>query len=126
MLTAAAGYFAIVFAAGFALGAVRATLIAPRAGDTLGVLIEVPLMLAVSWLACRYVMDRLAVRSDALVRLSIGSLALLLLLTAETAISLLFFQRSLSEHFQAYRTLPAQIGLAAQLIFSLFPLLCRR
>ncbi len=83
-------------------------------------------MLAVSWLACVFVVDRLAVPSNVIVRLSLGTLALLFLLIAEATVSVFGFQRTLCEHVQVYRAFPAQIGLAAQIVFASFPLLCRR
>ncbi|MEL7429628.1 MAG: hypothetical protein AAFN43_06475 [Pseudomonadota bacterium] len=45
---AGAAYFAIVFAAGFILGAARTFLLAPVAGEMLAVLVELPFILAVS------------------------------------------------------------------------------
>ena len=49
---AAAGdaYFALVFAAGFLLGSIRVLIIIPRSGEAVVVGLELPIMLAVSWI----------------------------------------------------------------------------
>jgi hypothetical protein len=51
LLTGAA-YFVIVFAAAFALGALRVTFIVPAVGSVWATLLELPLTLAASWTAC--------------------------------------------------------------------------
>ena len=47
-------YFALVFAAGFMLGAVRTLWIVPRVGTRMAELMETPIMLVVSILAARW------------------------------------------------------------------------
>jgi hypothetical protein len=54
---AAIGYFAVVFGMGFLLGTLRVLHIAPRLGEEFAVLIELPLMLAISWVACSWIID---------------------------------------------------------------------
>ena len=46
-------YFATVFAVGFALGTIRVLTIVPRVGEMVAIVIEVPFILAISWLASR-------------------------------------------------------------------------
>ncbi|MDQ7010342.1 MAG: hypothetical protein Q9M29_00840, partial [Mariprofundaceae bacterium] len=60
-LQAGIAYFAMVFAAGFMLGIVRVMLLAPNVGETLAVAIELPIMLAVSWISCSMLIDRYSV-----------------------------------------------------------------
>jgi ABC-type uncharacterized transport system permease subunit len=119
---AGALYFAIVFAAGFALGALRTLFIAPAVGETGAVLLEIPLMLAMAWLACGWVLSRIEVGSRPAQRLLMGATALALLLAAEAALSVLLFGNALVEHFQGYARPSALIGLAAQLAYAAFPL----
>jgi hypothetical protein len=45
VVKAGALYFAVVFAAGFALGAIRTRWVAPRAGTRMAELMEAPIML---------------------------------------------------------------------------------
>jgi len=58
--SAGALYFAIVFAAGFALGTVRVLWLVPRLGERMAELAEMPFMLAVTMLAAHRVARRLS------------------------------------------------------------------
>ncbi|OYW56499.1 MAG: hypothetical protein B7Y80_06340 [Hyphomicrobium sp. 32-62-53] len=122
-VTAGLAYVAIAFAAGFALGVLRVTLIAPRLGETAAVLLELPIMLALSWLTCRWVIARWHVPASFVARATMGGLALALLLTAEAVLGTLGLGRTLAEHLASYQNLPERLGLAAQVLFGLFPLL---
>ena len=57
-LAAAAAYFALVFSAAFVMGVVRNLVVAPRTGEVAAVLIETPLILAVSWFAAGWSIRR--------------------------------------------------------------------
>ncbi len=121
--SAGLAYVAIAFAAGFALGVLRVTLLVPRLGETTAVLVELPLMLALSWFACRSIVRRFAVPATIAARATMGSLAFALLLLAEAALGTLGLGRTISEHLASYQNLPERLGLAAQILFGLFPLL---
>ncbi|MDZ4867418.1 MAG: hypothetical protein SGI91_08870 [Alphaproteobacteria bacterium] len=116
-------YFAIVFAAGFALGALRVMVIAPRLGETGAVLLELPVMLTLSWFVCAWLVRLQGVSAAAVPRIVMGAAAFVLLMAAEAGVSVFAFGRSPAEHFEAYRAATAQIGLAAQVAFLAFPLL---
>lgn len=120
---AAIAYFAIVFVAGFLLGTLRVLLIAPRIGEQLAVLFELPLMLAISWITCGRILDHFSVPGSTASRLAMGGIAFGLLMAAELAVSMLAFKRTLIEHIQVYQTASAVTGLLAQIAFALFPLL---
>jgi hypothetical protein len=85
VLKAGALYFAVVFAAGFVLGTVRTLWIVPRFGTREAELMEAPIMLAVSFLAARWVTRRLSLPRRAGTRLAVGCVGLALLLLAEFA-----------------------------------------
>lgn len=118
---AALAYFAIVFAFGFVLGVPRVLLIEPRIGAAWAVSIEVPVMLAVSWLAARWLVPRYAVTTAAS-RLQMGLLALLLLIVAETLLGFAFGQ-TLSGQLGAYLSARGAWTLLGQLGFAAMPLL---
>jgi hypothetical protein len=121
-IAAGAAYFAMVFGLGFALGAVRVALVAPRVGETAAVLIETPLMLAASWIICGWLIRRLEVGRGLGARALMGALAFALMICAELGVGALVFGRDLSAQLAAYRTPGPAIGLAAQVAFALMPL----
>lgn len=119
--SAGLAYFALVFAAGFALGTARVLLLSPRLGETGAVFLELPVMLALSWLAAGWIAHRFAVPPDAAARLAMGGVAFLCLMAAETALSTLGFGRSMAEHLAGYAEPARAAGLAAQIAFALMP-----
>jgi hypothetical protein len=119
---AGAIYFAMVFGLGFILGALRVTLIVPRLGALRAVLLEAPVMVIVSWFACQWLVQRLAVPGDTASRALMGGFAFALLLLAEFLVSVLLLGRTPAAHFAAYANPAAIIGLAAQALFAAFPL----
>lgn len=123
IVKAAATYVALVFATGFLLGTLRVLLLAPMIGATQAVVIELPLMLAVSWIACGGVLRRFPVAPTPPARIGMGLIAFLLLMMAEVAVSMVGFGRSFADHLANYRETGARLGLAAQIAFALIPLL---
>jgi hypothetical protein len=125
-LLAGAAYFAVIFALGFVLGALRETVVAPRLGALAAVLIEVPAMLAASYAAARFLVRRLAVPDGAAPRLAMGGVAFALLMLAETLVGVLLMGRSPGDQLAAYSHSREAIGLAAQIAFALIPLIAGR
>jgi len=125
-LAAAAAYFVIVFGLAFLLGVVRTIVIAPRVGDLAAVLIETPVILLISWWAAHWSIRQFSIPAGVADRLGMGLVAFLLLMSAETALSHLLFDRSFAQQFAAYSTPAGAIGLAAQTVFGLIPLVAAR
>ena len=124
-LAAACLYFAATFAAGFVLGTIRTILVAPRLGAATAVLVEVPVMLLIAWLACGWAVRRAQVPAATGQRLAMGALAFVFLISAETVLGSFLFGRPLADQLATYSRTGAEIGLAAQLIYAAFPLLRR-
>lgn len=118
---AAAVYFVIVFAIGFVLGTLRVLLTAPVMGEAGATVLELPVMLGASWFVCAWTIRAFAVPSRAGVRAAMGLLALLLLLTAETALGVAGFGRTLDQQFAEYLKPGPLLGLVAQMAFAAFP-----
>lgn len=116
-------YFAIVFAAGFALGAIRVVLLIPRIGETAAVLIELPVILTVAWIACSWLVTAFDVPRQSGPRLLMGGAAFLTLMCAELGLSVLAFGRTAIDHLDQYHTIHGLLGLAGQVMFGLFPLM---
>ena len=122
-LVAALAYWAVIFLAGFILGTFRVLALAPLAGETLAVVLEIPLMLAVSWIASRRVCRRFAVPIRIGPRLLMGGAAFALLIIAEVALSVFVFGRTPGAWAGSLATPAGLIGLAAQIGFGIIPTL---
>lgn len=124
-IRAGALYFAVVFAAGFALGALRVTAIAPRLGEIGAVLIEAPAMLVIAWAACGATLRRVPVASTLRARSVMGGVAFALLIGSELSLA-----AALTGGPRAWLaglvSTPGAIGLAAQVAFAVFPVVQRR
>lgn len=125
-LHAAGYYFTIVFAIGFALGTVRTLAIAPLAGETFAVALELPAMLLASWIVCGLAIRRCQVTDDLTTRLAMGLAAFGLLMGAELLVSMLIFGRNVTAHLAHYQTAPGLLGLCGQLAYAAFPLIRHR
>jgi hypothetical protein len=119
---AGALYVIIVFVIGFILGTIRVLLLAPRLGETTAVIIEAPIMLAASWFVCRWCVDRLNVRRTVPARSLMGLVPFVVLMSAEVGLGAVF-GRSMADQLAAYGSLAGTIGLAAQVIFAMFPVI---
>ena len=119
-------YCGMVFAAGFGLGVMRTLFVAPLSGEFVGVLLEAPMMLAISWNACGWVAERLDVPQPFLDRLVVGGVALAMLIFAEAVVALFAENRSLTDYFVSYARSAMLLGLLAQLAFAVFPMVQRR
>ena len=122
VLGSAVVYFAVVFVAAFALGALRVTAIAPRLGELMAVLIEVPIVLGLSWFVCSRVVRYFEVPNAWAPRLAMGTVAFLLLMIAEPGIAVFGFGSTLSNYFAAFKSTAAIIGLLGQIAFALIPI----
>jgi hypothetical protein len=91
---AAGAYFAVVFAAGFIAGSIRVLIVAPRLGRLGAVIIELPAMLAISWLICGWAVWRFGVPARLGARAVMGAIAFALLMLAELSVSVVVFGRS--------------------------------
>jgi hypothetical protein len=98
VLRAGFGDYSNVFAVGFALGAARLLVVALRVGEAGGVLVELPVMLSVSWIVCDQLLDRFRVVGEWSHYLEMGGVAFGLLMMAEFGVSILAFGRSVAEY----------------------------
>ncbi|MGB8331474.1 MAG: hypothetical protein WCE62_15215 [Polyangiales bacterium] len=116
-------YFAVVFAAGFALGTARVLLLAPRLGEVLATILELPFMLGISWLACGKLIARFQIPPRIQPRVTMGAVAFVLLMLAEILLTVLLFNGSMNQFAEELTTPHGMIGFAGQLLFALMPLM---
>jgi hypothetical protein len=116
-------YAVIIFSVGVVLGTIRVLLIAPHVGATIAVLLEAPLMLVASWHVCRQCIKRFRVPTSSQARLSMGAVALAILLSAEIALAGIAFGQTLTGYLISLRSAAGVAGLSAQIAFAALPLL---
>lgn len=126
IIKAAVLYFVLVFAAGFMLGTIRVLLIVPHLGTRLAELMEMPLMLAVTFIAARWIVQRFAIPFTASYRLGMGCLALVLLLIAEFTLVLRLRGISIAEYFATIDPVSGTVYYIMLGIFAIAPLLVSR
>lgn len=118
-------YGAIVFAVGFAAGALRLFLLAPRVGAVAAVAIEAPFMLVVAWFVSSWASQRFRVPATHGARITMGLVGFVLLQGLELTLAVLAFQRTALNYIDGLLQLPALIGVVAQVIIAVFPVLQR-
>jgi hypothetical protein len=118
-------YFGIVLAVGFLFGGIRVLLLAPAFGELAAVIIELPVILAIAWIVCSWLLRNFGVPATLIHRFTMGGVAFVLLMIAEFALATLLFGNSLSEHLGSYRALHRTLGLAGQMTYGTFPIVQR-
>ncbi|MCI3133833.1 hypothetical protein [Phenylobacterium aquaticum] len=118
-------YAALTFAAGVLMGAVRVMLIAPLAGAVAAVMLELPIMLAVSWLICGWILDRPWAFRRFLDRAAMGVAAFALMMALEMTMALTIFGQSPAAVLKGLAAPAGVLGLAGQAAFAMLPLAWR-
>jgi hypothetical protein len=122
-LAAAIVYFLLVYACGFATGVAREFLVTPRTGLTLALWIELPVMVAASFWAARYVLRRFGIRNHLQDRLSLGLLGLAFLVLAEEIMSWVLRGVSVFTLWAHFSVLAAIANFGGLLLSALMPLM---
>jgi hypothetical protein len=117
-------YFALVFAAGFVLGAIRQAWVVPRLGIRTAELLEIPLMLVVCFLAARQVVGRFGLDAPRL-RIGAGLVGLVLLVTAELALVVVLQRVTVADYVRSRDPISGSAYLLSLAIFALLPVLVR-
>ena len=123
---AAVLYFAIVFAAGFVLGTIRLLFVIPLVGVRAAELIEMPVMIAISFLTASWLIAKLKIPFAIGARLAIGLVALALLLFAEVILIVWLQHQGLVENIKNRDPISGIAYSISLLLFAAFPLIVRR
>jgi hypothetical protein len=116
-------YFVIVYACGFAIGVVREFVITPRTGLTLALWIELPIMVTASFFGARFVLHRFGIRNYLRERLTLGFLALLLLVLAEEIMSWALRGVSVFTLWAHFSVLAGIANFVGLLLFAMMPMM---
>ena len=114
-------YTAGVFVFAFAAGAIRVTVVAPHLGALLAVVLEAPIVLAVSWGFSAWCSRRFQLSADSLTRVLMGAVAFSVLVGLEAGVSVWAFGKSLERYVANYGTAAGVVGLMMQLCFAAIP-----
>jgi hypothetical protein len=119
-------YFALVFGAGCVLGPIRTLWVVPRFGVRTAELMEAPVMLAVTFVAARWMVRRLTMPSTLSGRAGTGLLALGLMLVAEFTLALRLRGLSIGEYLSSRDPVSGTVYYLMLGVFALMPLLVDR
>ncbi len=125
IVSAAIAYWAMVFALGFVLGTIRMLWVIPLVGLMPATMIEVPIILAASWLAAGWLVRRFAIASTR-EALLVGALAFAILMAAECALAAALLGQAPVEWLAGLQQPHALLGLGGQVAFALMPWLIAR
>ena len=117
---AAIVYWAVVFALGFVLGTIRVLWVIPLVGLMPATLLELPIILAASWLAAGWLVRRFTIASSG-EALAVGALAFAILMVAECVLAVMLMAQSPAQWLTGLAAPHALLGLAGQGFFALMP-----
>lgn len=117
-------YAGIVFAIAFVTGVLRTLALSLDMGLTLvaAVMIELPFILIVAWIACGGVLRRIQVPARVDLRCAMGVVALVAIVALEFALAMAMSGSSFAEFVASYSRPEVMLGLIGQIAFALFPL----
>lgn len=119
-----ARYFAAVFTIAVAMGIARTLWVAPRLGPMVAVLLEVPILVGISWRIARRVLldEHLGLAQ----RAAVGAIALAMTLASEAVFASLIRGQSLGMWAATLSTPLGFVGLAGQGVFGAMPMIVFR
>jgi hypothetical protein len=126
LLKAGVTYFLLVFAGGWIMGPIRELWAVPHFGPTMGLLLEAVIMLIAMIVAARWVVRWFEVPHTLPAMISMGLVALGLLVPAEIAGVVLVRGQSLQDYPASYANGPGVISLIMFLLFAAMPTLVTR
>jgi hypothetical protein len=126
VLKAGAVYFLIMFGVGWILGPTRELWAVPRFGRLTGVLLEAVFMLIAMAVSSRWVIRRFRVKPTFGSTISMGLVALAVLVPAEVAGVVRVRGLSLEEYLASFATAPGLVSLLMFLLFAAMPTIVAR
>ena len=118
---AGAAYGIIVFLTGFALGTLRILVIAPLLGAATALVLEVSMILVVSWFVSRWCATGFRIPREMRPRLTMAAVAFAVVVAADWGTAVFAFQEKTTQFLESYVTIAGLIGLCAQIAFACFP-----
>ena len=126
VLKAGVVYFLVMFGVGWILGPIRELWAVPRFGRLTGVLLEAVIMLAAMAVSARWVIRRFRVKPTFGTTISVGLVALGILVPAELAGVVWVRGLSLPEYLASFATAPGLVSLLMFVLFAAMPTIVMR
>ena len=126
VLKAGAVYFLFMFVVGWILGPIRELWAVPRFGRLTGVLVEAVIMLIAMALSSRWAIRRFHVKPKFGSTISMGLVALGILVPAELAGVVWVRGLSLPEYLASFATAPGLVSLLMFVLFAAMPTIVAR
>ncbi len=126
LLKASLLYFVLVFGTGFILGTIRTLWVIPQVGERSAELMELPFMIATTYLAARWIVRRFSLASIRSIRIRVGVMALVLMLISEISLGLWIRGISLNEYFSSRDPVSGTAYYSALGLFAAMPMLVSR
>ena len=123
IIEAALVYFAMVFGLGFLLGAIRVPFIVPRLGVRNAELLEMPFMLVGIVFAAQFVLKKFILPNTTLAYLSVGILALSLVILAEILLVVVLQGSTVRQYLARRDAVSGSVYLVLLLIFACMPII---
>lgn len=126
LILAATSYFIIVFSAAFVFGVIRTIVLTKgiMQSELIAVLVEVPIVLRISWEASKWIVNHHQVSSNYIDRLVMGLLAFGLLMTAELFFAMKLFNSTPLEFVrELISSMAKSVGFIGQILFGFLPLI---
>ena len=120
-IRAAAVYTLGVFVFAFAVGAIRVTMLAPRLGELLAVILEAPVVLSFSWWISTWCCRRFKLSRDPRARAMMGGVAFAALMLIELGVARWVFGENLDHYLAKYTQTAGVVGLVMQVCFATIP-----
>jgi hypothetical protein len=117
-------YYAIIFGLAFVMGVTRTLVVAPRLGAVTAVLLEVPIIVAVSWTVARRLLRPHSFTLPQ--RAAMGATAFMLTMVSEVVLAEILRGQSIVGWATAVLTPLGLIGLAGQIAFAILPIVVAR
>jgi hypothetical protein len=114
-------YFALVFGAGFVLGAFRVPFLVPRIGERWAELAEMPIMAIAIYFSAGYILRRFPEVNFPGQSLVVGLFALALAVCAELALAVLLQTQTLPEYLGSRDRVSGSVYLVLLVVFALTP-----
>lgn len=114
-------YFAGIFAIGFALGGIRIMFLLPLMSELYAVLLELPIILGMSWILCQKAIAKFEVVRNIGPRLTMGLTAFMCLILAEFLLWSIMFDDGAASFVSRYATSAGFVGLFGQILYALMP-----